>query len=238
MITSKTQLDEFFATHSEEIARELMQKSQTWYEKIEDFAGQEFIVPATEKQLNDAIQKFVVEKVKAILAMHLEIHEGWLRLYATVNYNGIFADLAVNLGVVHAQFDRYRQRLVFQQLTDTDVIALYSDSYVKSKAIHVALWFFKRVLKKDPLGMILEKINLVHQKDDILYLDIGRWLKKNEKIMATLRKVQVNHGYLAEQQLLLRANANVGEILNIGSNDQLITEADNPAITANATKAA
>ena len=48
MITSKTQLDEFFATHSEEIARELMQKSQTWYEKIEDFAGQEFIVPATE----------------------------------------------------------------------------------------------------------------------------------------------------------------------------------------------
>ena len=78
----------------------------------------------------------------------------------------------------------------------------------------------------------------MHQKDDILYLDIGRWLKKNEKIMATLRKVQVNHGYLAEQQLLLRANANVGEILNIGSGDQLITEADNPAVTNNATKAA
>ena len=70
MITNKAQLDEFFATHSEEIARELMQKSQTWYEKIEDFAGQEFSVPATEKQLNDAIQKFVVEKVKAILSMH------------------------------------------------------------------------------------------------------------------------------------------------------------------------
>ena len=56
--------------------------------------------------------------------MHLEIHEGWLRLYATINYSGIYADLAVNLGVVHAQFDRYRQRFVFQQLTDTDVIAL------------------------------------------------------------------------------------------------------------------
>jgi hypothetical protein len=140
--------------------------------------------------------------------------------------------------VVHAQFDRYRQRFVFQQLTDTDVIALYSDSYLKSKAIHAALWFFKRGLKKDPLGMILEKINLVHQKDDILYLDIGRWLKKNEKIMATLRKVQVNHGYLAEQQLLMRANANIGEILNIGSSEQLITEADNPAVTTNATKAA
>lgn len=228
MITTKAQLDEFFATHSEDIARALMQKSQTWYEKIEDFASQELIVPATEKQLNDAIQKFVVKKVNAILAMHLEIHEGWLRLYATINYKGIFADLAVNLGMVHTQFDRYRQRFVFQQLTDTDVISLYSDSYVKSKAIHAALWFFKRVLKKDPLGMILEKINLVTQKDDILYLDLGRWLKKNEKIMSTLRKVQVNHGYLGEQQLLMKANVNVGEILNIGSNDQLITEADNP----------
>ena len=32
------------------------------------------------------------------------------------------------------------------------------------------------------------------------------------------------------------ANANVGEILNIGSGGQLIAEADNPAVTNNATK--
>jgi hypothetical protein len=36
----------------------------------------------------------------------------------------------------------------------------------------------------------------------------------------------------------MRANANIGEILNIGSSEQLITEADNPAVTTNATKAA
>ena len=35
----------------------------------------------------------------------------------------------------------------------------------------------------------------------------------------------------------MRANANIGEILNIGSSEQLITEADNPAVN-NATKAA
>lgn len=238
MITSKAQVDEFFATHSEDIARELMQQAQTWYEKVEDFAGQEFIVPATEQQLNDAIRKFVVNNVDAILAMRLELHDGWLRLYATVKYQGIFADLAVNLGIVHAQFDRYRQRFAFQQLTDTEVISLYTDAYLKSQAIHGALWALKHVLKKDPLGMILEKINLVQQKEDILYLDLGRWLKKNEKLMSTLRKAQVNHGYLAEQQLLLKANVNVGEILNIGSNDQLITEADNPIKAASSEDAA
>ena len=47
-----------------------------------------------------------------------------------------------------------------------------------------ALWFYKRVLKKDPLGMIFGEKSIWRsfQKDDILYLDIGRWLKKNEKI--------------------------------------------------------
>ena len=238
MITTKAQFDEFFTARADDLARELMHQSQTWLEKIEDFTGQEFIVPATEQQLNDAIQQFVVNNVNAILAMRLELHEGWLRLYATIKYEGIFADLAVNLGIVHAQFDRYRQRFVFQQLTDTDVISIHTDSYLKSKAIHGALWFLKRVLKKDPLGMILEKINLVKQKDDILYLDLGRWLKKNEKIMSTLRKAQVNHGYLGEQQLLLKANVNVGEILNIGSNDQLITDADNPMSAAKSADAA
>jgi hypothetical protein len=232
VIIDNKPLDEFLSAQSDYWIGELMQKSQQWYENIEDFSQQEFLLPASEAQLNDALQKFVVNKVKAILAMRLELHEGWLRLYATVQYQGIFADLAVNLGVVQAQFDRYRQRFVFQQLTDTDVLRIYCDSYLKSKAIHTALWSFHRVLKQDPLGFLLEKIKLVHQKEDILYLDLSRWLKNNQKIMDTLHKVQVNHGYLAEQQLLLKANINISEVLNMGSQQQLITEADNPNIPA------
>lgn len=40
--------------------------------------------------------------------------------------------------------------------------------------------------------------------------------------------MQVNHGFLAEEQLIFKANANIGEILRFSSDNQVITEADNP----------
>lgn len=232
-------LEDFFAQQSSEMSAYLVHKTQHWYEKFEDFTAQEILAPVTERQINDALQQFVVKNVNAIMDLYLEVHDGWLRLYATVNYKGIFAKLAVNLTLVHIQLDRYRQRLVFGQISDTQVLSLYSDSYAKTKAIQTALWAFPKVLKQDPLGMILGKLNLVRQKEDILYLDIGRWLKKNKKIMSTLYKVQVNHGFLAEKQLVLKASVNLGDIINLGTGEQLITEADNPnqSITQQITKA-
>ena len=229
MIKTRQDINQFINQHSDQLAQQVMQRSQRWYEKLEDAAEQEFLIPATERQINEALQNFVVKNVNAIMDLSLELHDGWLRLYATVNIKGIFAKLAVNLSLVHVQLDRHRQRFVFSQLSDTDVIALYTDSYLKTKGVDIALWWFHKVIKKDPLGLILGKINLTRQKEDILYLDIGRWLKKNKKIMDTLRKVQVNHGFLAEQQLVLKANANIADALNIGTGKQVITEADNPA---------
>lgn len=229
MIKTRQDINQFINQHSDQLAQQVMQRSQRWYEKLEDAAEQEFLIPATERQINEALQKFVVKNVNAIMDLSLELHDGWLRLYATVNIKGIFAKLAVNLSLVHVQLDRHRQRFVFSQLSDTDVIALYTDSYLKTKGVDIALWWFHKVIKKDPLGLILGKINLTRQKEDILYLDIGRWLKKNKKIMDTLRKVQVNHGFLAEQQLVLKANANIAATLNIGTGKQVITDADNPA---------
>jgi hypothetical protein len=229
VIKTRQDINQFINQHSDQLAQQVMQRSQRWYEKLEDAAEQEFLIPATERQINEALQKFVVKNVNAIMDLSLELHDGWLRLYATVNIKGIFAKLAVNLSLVHVQLDRHRQRFVFSQLSDTDVIALYTDSYLKTKGVDIALWWFHKVIKKDPLGLILGKINLTRQKEDILYLDIGRWLKKNKKIMDTLRKVQVNHGFLAEQQLVLKANANIADALNIGTGKQVITEADNPA---------
>lgn len=229
MTTINQTFNDFFTDHATTFTRYAMQRSQQWYEKIEDFASQELVAPVSEQQLNDALKKFVVDNVDAIMDMYLEVHDGWLRLYATVNYQGIFARLAVNLRVVHVQLDRYRQRLVFGQLGNTEVLSLYSDSYVKSRAIHGAIWAFHKVLKRDPLGLILGKLKLVRQKEDILYLDIGRWLKKNKKIMNTLLKAQVNHGLLVEDQLLLKVSVNIAEVLNLGSDKQLISEADNPA---------
>lgn len=82
--------------------------------------------------------------------------------------------------------------------------------------------------------MILQKLTLVQQKEEILYLDIGRWLNKNKQIMDTLKKVQINHAFLAEQQLVLKANANIAEIIRFDSQNQVITDADNPDLAKTA----
>lgn len=206
----------------------LLARAQTWYARFEDFSEQEILVPISEQQVNDALAQFVTKKVDAVLDLHLDLHDNWLRLHTTVNVKGVFARLAVNLRLVHVQLDRDRQRLVFGQLSNTEVLALHTDSYLKTQAIRAALWGWQDVLGRDPLGMILGKAKLTTQKDDILYLDLARWLRKNEKIMDTLNKVQINHGLLAEDQLLLKAQVNIGEIINLGSAQVVITEDDNP----------
>lgn len=206
----------------------LLARAQDWYARFEDFSEQEILVPISEQQVNDALAQFVTKKVDAVLDLHLDLHDNWLRLHTTVNVKGVFARLAVNLRLVHVQLDRDRQRLVFGQLSNTEVLALHTDSYLKTQAIRAALWGWQDVLGRDPLGMILGKAKLTTQKDDILYLDLARWLRKNEKIMDTLNKVQINHGLLAEDQLLLKAQVNIGEIINLGSGQVVITEDDNP----------
>ena len=52
--------------------------------------------------------------------------------------------------------------------------------------------------------MILHKINIVKPKDNVLYLDINRWLRRNKKIINILHKVQVNYGLTEEEQLVLK----------------------------------
>lgn len=201
--------------------------SQT-YEKIEDALDNEFQIPLSEAQVNEALDKFVVKNVKAIADLHLDIHDGWFRLYATVNTAGIYAEVACNFSLVHVQLDRHVQRFVFGQLTNTDILALYCNKYPMKLGINSVIWSFHKVLKKDPLGLILDYINIARPKDNILYLDIGRWLSKNKKIMGYLHKVQVNHGFLAEEQLVLKANINLADVINFSGDNQLISDADNP----------
>lgn len=221
-------LQDFLTDLANQGLNALLAKTQDWYARFEDFSEQEILLPISEQQVNDALAQYVTKKVAAILDLHLDLHDSWLRLHTTVNVKGIFAQLAVNLRLVHVQLDRDRQRLVFGQLSNTEVLVLHTDSYLKTQAIRAALWGFQGVLKRDPLGLALGRANLATQKDDILYLDLARWLRKNEKIMDTLNKVQINHGLLAEEQLLLKAQVNISEIINLGSGQVVITEDDNP----------
>lgn len=64
-------------------------------------------------------------------------------------------------------------------------------------------------------------------KEDIIYLDIHRWLKNNEKIMSTLHKVQVNYGEVEEEQLVLKTQVNYRDLLGGSNGDNIISEKDN-----------
>ena len=87
---------------------------------------------------------------------------------------------------------------------------------------------YHRILKKDPLGFILSYIDIARAKNEIIYIDINRWLKSNKKIIGMLHKAQINYGELEEEQLILKAQINYRDLLSSNSNEDIISEKDEP----------
>ena len=205
-------------------------KVKSVYEKASDTIDDEFSLPVSQDQVNAALKMFVTDNVSQILEIRVELHDDWFRLFCTIEVSGIYAEVASNFGLVHVQIDRDVQRFVFAQQTNTDVLNLRCDSFLKRSGIKFVIWFYHSVLKKDPLGFILSKINIARPKDNIIYLDINRWLKRNKKIISTLHKVQVNYALLEEQQMLLKTKVNVRDLLNNNSIEDIITPDDEPEL--------
>ena len=208
----------------------LSQAVKTIYDRTTDKFEEELSLPVAQIYVNDALQKFVTDNVKAILELRVEIHDDWFRLYCTIDVGGIYAEVASNFSLVHVQLDRNVQRFVFGQLTYTDVLNLRCESFIKRQGLKLFIWFYHSVLKKDPLGFILSYINIARAKEEIIYLDINRWLKKNKKIMSTLYKVQVNYGELEEEQLVLKTQINYRDLLASNANEDIISDKDEPEL--------
>ena len=208
----------------------LTQAIKNIYNKTTDKLEDEISLPVAQTYVNDALQKFVTDNVKAILELRVEIHDDWFRLYCTVDAGGIYAEVASNFSLVHVQLDRNVQRLVFGQQTYTDVLNLRCESFIKRQGIKLFIWFYHSVLKKDPLGFILSYINIARAKEEIIYLDINRWLKNNKKIISTLHKVQVNYGELEEEQLVLKTQINYRDLLASSANEDIISDKDEPQL--------
>lgn len=218
--------DESFSDGWDKLTESMKEIYHRATDKLED----ELSLPVAQVYVNDALQKFVTDNVKAILELRAEIHDGWFRLYCTVDAGGIYAEVASNFSLIHAQLDRNVQRFVFGQQTYTDVLNLRCESFLKRQGIKLFIWFYHSVLKKDPLGFILSYINIARPKDEVIYLDINRWLKNNKKIISTLHKVQVNYGELEEDQLVLKAQINYRDLLAASSNEDIIGDDDEPEL--------
>jgi len=216
--------DESFSSGWERLTESIKQVYDKTTDKFED----ELVLPVTQEYVNDALQKFVTDNVKAILELRVEMHDDWFRLYSTINISGIYVEVASNFRLVHVQLDRNVQRLVFGQQTYTDILNLRCESYLKRQGVKFFIWFCHSVLKKDPLGWLLSYIKIARAKDEIIYIDINRWLKKNKKIISTLHKVQVNYAELEEEQMILKTQVNYRDLLAASSNEDIISDDDEP----------
>ena len=179
------------------------------YQKAEGFIEDERDFPLSQVFLNATFQRFVTDNVSMLKDLHADLHDDWLRLYATLDVKGLYITLSVDLKLVQMEMNKDIQLIVFEQISDTTVIEAKFKNILQKIAVNFALFFYQKVLNKDPLGMILEKLKVIKVKDDLLRLDLNRWLGKNRSIIDTLAKVHVNHAVLREAELVIIGNVNL-----------------------------
>ena len=191
------------------------------YQKAEGFIEDEREFPMSQVFLNATFERFVTDNVKMLKDLHADLHDDWLRLYATLDYNGLVITLSVDLKLVQMELNKQTQLIVFEQISDTQVIEAKYPNVLYKMGVRMALWFYQKVLNQDPLGMILEKLNFIKVKDDLLYLDLNRWLGKSRSIIDTLGKVHVNHAVLREAELVVIGNVNLTALFTKMSQERI-----------------
>ena len=194
------------------------------YQKAEGFIEEEREFPVSQVFLNATFKRFVTDNVKILEDLHADLHDDWLRLYATLNVKGMHLVLAVNLKLVQMEFNKDMQLIVFEQISNTEVLEAKYPSVWMKMGVNSALFFYQKILHSDPLGMILEKFEVVKVKDDLIHLDLNRWLGKNRSIMQTLNKVHINHAELRETELVVIGNVNLMAVFSKLSSHRLSTE--------------
>lgn len=184
------------------------------YQKAEGFIEDEREFPLSQVFLNATFQRFVTDNVKMLQDLHADLHDDWLRLYATLNYNGLDITLSVDLKLVQMELNKDIQLIVFEQISDTQIINAKYPNFIYKLGVKLALFFYQKILNDDPLGMILEKLKVIKVKDDLLHLDLNHWLGKNRSIIDTLSKVHVNHAVLREAELVVMGNVNIAALFS------------------------
>ncbi|OTG67426.1 hypothetical protein [Acinetobacter silvestris] len=184
------------------------------YQKAEDFIEEEREFPVSQVFLNATLKRFVTDNVYLLKDLHADLHDDWLRLYATISIKGIYTVLSVDLKLIQMEMNKDIQLIVFEQIGNTEVIeATFPKRWMKIAA-NCGLFFYQKVLKKDPLGPILEKYNIVKVQDELLHLSLNRWLGKNRSVIDALTKVHINHAELRETELILLGNLNLAAVLS------------------------
>ncbi|MCU4352416.1 hypothetical protein [Acinetobacter ursingii] len=186
------------------------------YEKAEEFIEEEREIPVSQVFLNATFKRYVTDNLSFLDDLHADVYEGWLRLYATLHFKGLSTTLSVDLKLIQMELNKDTQLLVFEQISDTQVVEAKFKNTLQKIAFNSYVFFYHKILRKDPLGPILERFEVVKVKDELLFLDLNRWLGKNRSVIDALSKVHVNHAQLKEAELVVLGNVNFMALFNKG----------------------
>lgn len=184
------------------------------YQKAGGFIEGEREFALSQVFLNATFQRFVTDNVGLLKDLHADVHDDWLRLYATIDVQGLYTTLSVDLKLLQMELNKDTQLLVFEQLSQTNVVEARFKNTLQKIGFNCALFLSQKVFRKDPLGPILQKYNVVQVKDELLHLDLNQWLGGNKSIIETLNKVRINHAVLREAELVVVGNVNLEAIFS------------------------
>ena len=205
------------------ILQNLIYKVQDIYQKAEELIEEERELPLPQSLLNEFIERYVTTNVDQIHDLHADIFDGWLRLFATVEIKGVSAQLYVDLYLMQLHLNKTTQQLVFEQKDATQVVHVDFNKFTKKIAFKLAMWFY-RFKGIDPLPDLLSRFGIVTVHNDLIYLDLNRWLAKRQKVMRILRRVEINRAQLREDQLVLQANLNFRALFGRSTEERLLDE--------------
>lgn len=195
------------------------------YRKAEGFIEEEREIPISQVFLNATLKRYVTDKVEVIQDLHAELHQDWLRLYCTVSAKGLTTDLSVDLNLLQMLLNKDTQLIVFEQITQTQVISATFKNNLQKLLLKSALFFYQKMLKKDPLGPILQHFEVVTQQDGLLYLDLNRWLGDKRSVIESLRKLHVNHAEVRDGKLIMMGNLKLNALFSKSRDWQSLADA-------------
>lgn len=196
---------------------------QDFYQKAEELIEEERELPLTQKLLNDFIERYVTDNVSQIKDLHADIFDGWLRLFTTVEIKGVTAQLYVDLYLIQLHLNKTTQQLVFEQKDSSQVVQVDFNTFTKKIAFKLAIWFY-RIKGIDPLPDLLSRLGIVTVHNNLIYLDLSKYLAKRQKVMRVLRRVEINRAQLREDQLVLQANLNFRALFGRSAEERLLDE--------------
>lgn len=183
------------------------------YQKAEEFIEEEREFSLSQVFVNATMERYVTKNVGIMQDLHADLYDGWLRLYTTLDVKGLHTTLSVDLKLIQMEMNQDVQLMVFEQISNTQVIEARFKNIFLKWGFHIAIWYYQKFREEDPLGKILEHYQIVSVKDDLLYLDLNRWFKKKPSIIETLSKVHVNRARVRPAELIVWGNVNWAAIL-------------------------